>query len=106
MLFLYIDICVGGENVLLRTADVIQMNLQKAGADAQFTHKRGADFKMSEAYTYVLVECDAELDLLLMDFSIFADVVAEDDGIGTDAETENEDEETNFPIHYVGMLGY
>ena len=108
MLFLYIDICVNDENVLLRTADVIQMNLQNAGEGAQFTHDKGAAFKMSEAYTYVMVECDAELDLLLMDFSIFADLVAEDDGAGTDAETEaeNEDEETNFPIHYVGMLGY
>lgn len=108
MLFLYIDICVNDENVLLRTADVIQMNLQKAGEGSQFTHQKGSAFKMSEAYTYVLVECDAELDLLLMDFSIFADLVAEDNDIGTDAETDagNEDEETNFPIHYVGMLGY
>ena len=104
MLFTYIAICTDDAEVLLRTADIIQLNLQNAAADAQFEHPKGADFKMSEAFTYVLVTGSAELDLLLMDFDLFANMVADEDGSEPGMETE--DGENRFLIEYAGMLGY
>lgn len=108
MLLTYISICCG-DSVLVRTADVIQMNLQSAGEGAEFQHKANfgdGSFLMSKAYTYVSISATADLDMFFMDFDIFADQVAEDTPEGTETGTEVETEDGGTKITYQGLLGY
>lgn len=106
MLLTYISICCG-DSVLVRTSDVIQMNLQNAGEGADYQHKANTgegSFLMSKAYTYISISASADLDMFFMDFSIFADQVADDTSNAEDPQT---DEETNgTKITYKGLLGY
>lgn len=106
MLLTYISICCG-DSVLVRTSDVIQMNLQNAGEGADYQHKANAgegSFLMSKAYTYISISASADLDMFFMDFSIFADQVADDTPNTEDPEI---GEETNgTKITYKGLLGY
>ena len=107
MLLTYISICCG-DSVLVRTADVIQMNIQHAGANAEYQHKSGADFLMSKAYTYVSISATADLDMFFMDFGIFADQVAEDTPEGEEPANNsgNTEEKSGTKISYKGLLGY
>ena len=100
MLLTYISICCNDSNVLLRTADTIQMNLQNAGDGADFTHKSGGSFLMSDARTYVSISASAKLDMFFMDLSIFADQVTAEPG------TEVAVGENGTEIIYKGLLGY
>jgi len=106
MLLTYISICCG-DSVLVRTADVIQMNLQTAGENADYQHKANTEdssFLMSKAYTYISISATADLDMFFMDFGIFADQVADDTG---NTEATGDDEETSgTKITYKGLLGY
>lgn len=109
MLLTYISICCG-DSALLRTADVIQMNMQHAdetkGAD--FSHGNGSKFKLANAYTYVSITATAELDMFFMDMSIFQSVVSEEETLGPDdVETTAPTEESKgTKITYKGILGY
>ena len=109
MLLTYISICCG-DSALLRTADVIQMNMQHAdetkGAD--FSHGNGSNFKLANAYTYVSITATAELDMFFMDMSIFQSVVSEEETLGPDdVETTAPTEESKgTKITYKGILGY
>lgn len=107
MLLTYISICCG-DSVLVRTSDVIQMNLQSAGEGADFQHKANAgegSFLMSKAYTYISISATADLDMFFMDFGIFANQVADDNA---DAEngTDTTEETNGTKITYKGLLGY
>lgn len=106
MLLTYISICCG-DSVLVRTSDVIQMNLQNAGEGADYQHKANAgegSFLMSKAYTYISISASADLDMFFMDFSIFADQVADDTPDVEDPQTGEESNGTK--ITYKGLLGY
>lgn len=102
MLLTYISICCG-DSVLVRTSDVIQMNIQSAGADADYQHKANTEdssFMMSKAYTYISISATADLDMFFMNFGIFADQVASDNETGLEV---NDD---GTKITYKGLLGY
>lgn len=108
MLLTYISICCG-DSVLVRTSDVIQMNIQSAGEDADFQHKANAgegSFLMSKAYTYISISATADLDMFFMDFGIFADQVADDTGTGESQNGEADEETSGTKITYKGFLGY
>lgn len=106
MLLTYISICCS-DSVLVRTSDVIQMNLQNAGEGADYQHKANDDegsFLMSKAYTYISISASADLDMFFMDFSIFSDQVADD--TPNAEESENVEETNGTKIAYKGLLGY
>lgn len=110
MLLTYISICAS-DTVLLRTADVIQMNIQSAKEGAAlYQHAQAENFLMSNAYTYISVSATANLDMFFMDFSIFADQVAEETDPAAEGEEnpDNEDpkEKGGTKITYNGLLGY
>ncbi len=106
MLLTYISICCG-DSVLVRTSDVIQMNIQTAGEGADYQHKANTEdgsFLMSKAYTYISISATTDLDMFFMDLGIFADQVADD---ATDLENGEDKEETDgTQITYKGLLGY
>lgn len=107
MLLTYISICCG-DSVLVRTSDVIQMNLQSAGEGADFQHKANAgegSFLMSKAYTYISISATADLDMFFMDFGIFANQVA-DDNADAENSTDTTEEANGTKITYKGLLGY
>ena len=108
MLLTYIAICCG-DSPLLRTADVIQLNLQNAGADADFAHQAnnedGGKFQMSKAYTYISVTGTADLDLFFMDLSFFADQVKDDSAADAEGGEEAKDDK-GMAMTYNGLLGY
>ena len=109
MILTYISICCG-DSVLLRTADVIQMNMQFATGD--FSHgantEDGGKFLLSNAYTYVYVTGSADLDMFFMDLGLFADQVtdeeADPEAAGEDSEPAEDD--AGFHLIYNGLLGY
>ena len=112
MLLTYISICAG-DSVLLRTADVIQMNFQSlTEGSSSYTHKANTDgskFLMDKAYTYISISADVNLEMFFMDMSLFRDQVAKDPGEESaeyeeSAVTQGEDGSTK--LTYKGLLGY
>lgn len=102
MVLTYISICTG-DSVLLRTADVIQMNLQNAGDNADFSHNSGSEFLMSNAYTYLSITAETELDMFFMDMDLFKNVVSEiDPTTGQPVPSTN----SGSGLVYKGLLGY
>ncbi len=99
MLFTYIAICANDDAVLKRTADIIQLNISKAGDGAEFKHSKGGAFTMKNAKTYVTVVAEGDLDMFFMDLDLFANMVTTDD---TGGETGN----SGSHIYYRGVLGY
>ena len=101
MLFLFLNVCVNDEAILNRTADVIQLNVDKASTDngAQYQHAV-EDFKMNDACTYVHMSADVELDMLFMNLDMFNTYV--DDG------TTSVDEQisADATIKYNNVYGY
>lgn len=77
MLFTYIALCANNEAVLLRVADLIQVNMQNATGEEDvsgqklFTHKKGSEFSMKDAKTYVCVGTKAKVNMLLLDLDFF-----------------------------------
>ena len=109
MLFVFIQVCVNDDATLCRTADLIQLNMQHAiGPSEQskqlgqvlFAHKRGADFTMAEAKTYVMVQGSVQLDMLFLDMDFFRSLLVEE---GTDIEEQISSAAT---IPYKGLAGY
>ena len=109
MLFVYIGICAGGtsenNNILLRTADLIQFNITHAGKDASYAHSKGKDFRMKNACTYISINAQADLDMFFMDMGLFAAMV-EDDPLEGQTGTVVEQDGTKTTIKYKGLLGY
>ena len=116
MLLTYISICVNDEAVLVRTADVLQKNVQHAATAGDFKHSAQTEeskFLMSKAYTYISISATADLDMFFMDFDIFSSQVEEAPQENT-AGAENSEGETEATekdgsgttINYKGLLGY
>lgn len=95
MLFTYIAICVNDNAILKRTSDIIQLNIQNAGDNAGFKHKKGSEFLMENARTYVSVNASADMDMFFMNMDIFAKTLG----------LEESDIAANT-IKYKGLLGY
>jgi len=103
MLFTYISICVDDSAILKRTADLIQLNVQKAGENAEFQHKALAQFTMENAKTYIVLDVTAELGMFFMDLELFQDVLMDENAEGAEV---TETPEGGFTIVYKGLLGY
>ena len=102
MLLTYISICVS-DSALLRTADVIQMNMQMEGLG----HGAKEAFKMSNAYTYISITASAKLDMFFMDLGMFADLLAEEEDSLLQEDTQTADgEDGGLTLIYKGLLGY
>jgi len=111
MLFVYIALCVDSaqdnpENnkILLRTADLIQLNINHAGTGSSFKHNKGANFRMKDACTYISINAEADLDMFFMKFDLFSSVV--EDQNGDDSQVTVETDSTGTKIRYKGILGY
>jgi hypothetical protein len=101
MLLLYISLACS-DDAILRTGDLIQENIQTASqaSEGSYTHKKGKDFKLSNAYTYVSLDAEVKLDMLFLNMDFFTQIL--DDG-ETDVEG---DLESTATIHYKGLSGY
>lgn len=134
MLFMFLSVCVSDEAVLCRVGDIIQLNMQHAGAatgsdvgDAVggaateasqtvtnaleeatedketpllFEHKKGSNFKLSEAKTYVTVEGNVTVDMLFLDLDFFNRLFVEE---GEDIQA---DLDAGTTLKYKGLAGY
>ena len=111
MLLTYISICAG-DSVLARTADVIQMNFQSLGESSSYQHKANTDsgkFSMNNAYTYVSITADVNLEMFFMDMSIFRDQVAkspEEESAETEESALTQEKDGSTKLTYKGLLGY
>ena len=80
--FLFLELNRNSDAVMLRIADVIQVNLgqgmQDYGATAlgkdgsTAAHAKGGDFRMAEAYTYAQITADIQLNPLLLSNRLFS----------------------------------
>ena len=102
MLFAFIEMCspTGSDNVLTRIADVIQLNMQHTTESSTFAHKKGSEFLMKNAYTYVGIEAKVKLDMLFIDMDLFRRSF--DDETGTYDTTLSK----YGVIEYTGLQGY
>ncbi len=99
MLFCFISICVEDSTMLLRMADMIELNIQNA-AGPEFQHKKRASFEMSEAFTYVKLDAEVEMDMLFFHSDLFNSIV--DDSVVT----VDQQISTMSKIKYSGIYGY
>lgn len=103
---MFISVCVNDDAVLARTADIIQLNFQNASGTADkegrivFSHQKGSGFTLAEAKTYVSVEGNVKLDMLLLDMDFFSRM------LGEDSTTVTEQTEAVSTIRYKGIAGY
>ena len=80
--FLFLELNRNSDAVMLRIADVIQVNLGQGMQDygaaalgkdgATATHAKGGDFRMAEAYTYAQITADIQLNPLLLSNRLFS----------------------------------
>lgn len=105
-LFVFIGLCADDRSgaLLKRTGDLIQLNITGAKGDSQLVHRKGADFRLKNARTYVSLNADVELELMFLNFGIFQRQVEEynkelDEGSRMDLGSA-------FTIHYIGLSGY
>lgn len=106
MLFVYIGICANGDNMLKRTADMIQLNMCHTGTKSDFTHLKGSAFRMADACTYVNITASAELDMFFVDLDMFASVLEDPTEPSADSSVTTEKSDTGTKIVYRGLLGY
>ena len=100
MLFVFLGLVLNEDSILLRTADMIQMNIQYASTNGDFKHQRGAEFRMKDAYTYIYLHAEVDLNMLFLNLDFFTNAVRDDN-------TEVEGDLTPAAqIVYNGMLGY
>ena len=52
-------------------ADLIQLNIQNASGDSTYQHKKGQEFLMKNAYTYVGIDAKIDMDMLFIDMDLF-----------------------------------
>ncbi len=106
MLLMFITICVNDDAILARTADMIQLNMQNATGTPDiegqlvFKHQKGSSFTLKEAKTYVSVEADVSLDMLLLDMEFFNRM------LGDDSVTVQSEMDAGTTLHYKGVAGY
>ena len=80
--FLFLELNRNSDAVMLRIADVIQVNLGQGMQDygatalgkdgATAAHAKGGDFRMAEAYTYAQITADIQLNPLLLSNRLFS----------------------------------
>ena len=81
MLFTFIALCVdsSARAVLTRISDIIQMNLVNGKSNgSEFAHKKGDEFRMKNAETYVTLKASVELQMLFMNWDFFSSVVQDE----------------------------
>ena len=88
--------------MLLRMADLMQVNICNASksAGASYEHKKGTEFRIADARTYVAISGTIDLDLLLLDISYFNEMFKK---IDDDMETSMD---KYGKIKYFGLQGY
>lgn len=93
--FLLIGFFTSEEKILLRTADVIQMNMQYVRGDITDGSAKADAFQLDKAHTYLTVNATMEVKPLMMTMPLAADTVKSQlDG-------------TNwYTVRYSGTLGY
>lgn len=104
MLFVFISLSVSdaSDPVVARIADLVELNIQHASGieDSNYKHKKGTEFKMKDATTYVSIHAETELDMLFMNMDFFTSLLEDDEtevsGQFTPAAT----------IEYNGLFGY
>ena len=104
MLFVFISLSVSdaSDPVVARIADLIELNIQHASGteDSNYKHKKGTEFKMNDATTYVSIHAETKLDMLFMNMDFFTSMLEDDEtevsGQFTPAAT----------IEYNGLFGY
>lgn len=110
MLFTFLSITVNDSNVLKRTADVIQLNIQNAAADqAEYSHKSGSNFTMKKAKTYVAIDATVDLDMLFLNMDFFTRILTEEDADSENSKGTVSVEGDFTPaasIKYNGLYGY
>jgi hypothetical protein len=67
---------------------------------ASYTHTKGSNFLMSEAYTYVSVEASTKLDMFFVNLDFFNRMLSDD------TTTVEGDLSAVATIEYKGILGY
>ncbi len=110
MLFVFVSLAVDDNPVLCRIADLIEINVQKAGKGASFSHKKGGDFKMKNACTYIAINASVDLNMLFMNLDFFARQVT-DEAPANAGENQTDTEVTGdftakATIEYNGVYGY
>jgi hypothetical protein len=106
MLFVYIGICANGDNMLKRTADMIQLNLCHTGKKSDFTHLKGSAFRMADACTYINITASADLDMFFVDLDMFASVLEDPTDPSASSSVTTQKSNTGTKIIYRGLLGY
>lgn len=104
MLFVFIKICSeeNGDSTMRRLADLIEYNVKNADSSkgASYTHIKGADFSMKNAYTYVNINAEAKLKMLFLNMDFFNSMFA---GEGVSVE---EQLSKGATIKYSNFYGY
>ncbi len=119
MLFVFISLCASPDEnpTIARIADMVEENIKHSCGGEKATgiqdkngntvkHKKGADFKMTNAKTYVSIHSNVKLDMLFMNMEFFTNLFKD--------ETETENNETDVSgeftpaanIEYNGISGY
>ncbi|MDL2301873.1 DUF5702 domain-containing protein [Lachnospiraceae bacterium OttesenSCG-928-D06] len=105
-LFVFIGLCASDKSgsLLERTADMIQLNIALAKEKSDLYHKRGSEFRMANARTYVSLSADVKLDLMFLNIGIFQRQV---DAYNEELiEEDRMDLNSNLNIRYIGISGY
>ena len=111
-LFLFINLTVNEDNMLKRTADVIQINMVNGAMGDNYENK--GEFLMANAYTYVQIDADMRLEPLFLNLPVITTQV---DEINADIDESPFDTShgryrrkidfsTISDFHYSGVAGY
>lgn len=108
MLFTYIGICTNGDDILRRTADVIQLNISNAQEGSDLFHKSGNSFSLNQAYTYVTLNAQLDLHMLFLKMDLFSNQV---DVFNSQLSQEypgfeEMDVNNSSSLQYIGIMGY
>lgn len=112
MMFVFINLTVNEDNILKRVADVIQLNVMNAKkGEASYFHDAGMDFRLKNAYTYVAIKANLDMNMFFMDNDIFKGQINEiNEGIEQGSfgdDVSNIDlKQGNSVINYIGIAGY
>ncbi|MCI8669377.1 MAG: hypothetical protein HFI34_07645 [Lachnospiraceae bacterium] len=112
MMFVFINLTVNEDNLLKRVGDVIQLNIMNAKkGEASYFHDAGTDFRLKNAYTYVAIKANLDMNMFFMDNVIFKGQINEiNEGIKQGSfgdDVSNIDlKQGNNVINYIGIAGY
>lgn len=103
MMFTFLGILVNDNGILGRTADIIELNMKtnSAAKGSQFYHKKGSEFVMANAYTYVTINAEVKFSMLLMGNEFLQKGLLVDEGESV-ADVVSE----GSKLKYFGLSGY